>query len=225
MRIRSRTFRRYSRRFYAGTPSPRSVCTRRRHISHNTGRNHLAGVSHRVTKSDVYEGFFIPAGSTVIPNVWYAPSCTSSVRCCFQQMGFPGECCATPTSSPSPIGLTPKGGLLRAFPHFPARRLALERGFVPECYLRAEASGRIWLGYWPRSTSHLRRTVFQRGYTPRGSYRASTTKGLDLPHPRWLTERRWQVCETVPVLYTTTFRSGSFVGARHRDRIVEFVAL
>ncbi|KAH9983872.1 cytochrome P450, partial [Russula vinacea] len=28
------------------------------------------GVSHKVIKSDVYEGHFIPAGSTVIPNVW-----------------------------------------------------------------------------------------------------------------------------------------------------------
>ncbi|KAH9983875.1 cytochrome P450 [Russula vinacea] len=27
-------------------------------------------VSHKVIKSDVYEGYFIPAGSTVIPNVW-----------------------------------------------------------------------------------------------------------------------------------------------------------
>jgi hypothetical protein len=42
---------------------------------------------------------------------------------------------------------------------------------------------------------------------------------------KWLTECRWQVRETVPVLYTTAFGSGSFVGTRHRDRIVEFVAL
>ncbi|KAI0279444.1 cytochrome P450 [Russula aff. rugulosa BPL654] len=28
------------------------------------------GLSHRVTKSDVYEGYYIPAGSILIPNVW-----------------------------------------------------------------------------------------------------------------------------------------------------------
>jgi len=27
-------------------------------------------VTHRVTQSDIYEGYFIPAGSIVIPNVW-----------------------------------------------------------------------------------------------------------------------------------------------------------
>ena len=33
----------------------------------------LTGIFHKVTMSDVYEGHFIPAGSTVIPNVWYVP--------------------------------------------------------------------------------------------------------------------------------------------------------
>ena len=30
------------------------------------------GGPHRVTTSDVYEGYYIPAGSTIIPNAWYA---------------------------------------------------------------------------------------------------------------------------------------------------------
>ena len=32
----------------------------------------LTGGPHRVTASDVYEGYYIPAGSTIIPNAWYA---------------------------------------------------------------------------------------------------------------------------------------------------------
>ena len=33
---------------------------------------YCTGVFHKAIKSDVYEGHFIPAGSIVIPNVWYA---------------------------------------------------------------------------------------------------------------------------------------------------------
>ncbi|KAH9056871.1 cytochrome P450 [Lactarius vividus] len=33
-------------------------------------RWHPVAVPHKVTKSDVYEGYCIPAGSTIIPNVW-----------------------------------------------------------------------------------------------------------------------------------------------------------
>ena len=36
------------------------------------------GVPHKVTESDIYEGYYIPAGSTIIPNAWYA-----SYRCLF----------------------------------------------------------------------------------------------------------------------------------------------
>ena len=32
----------------------------------------LSGVPRRVTESDVYEGYYIPAGSTIIPNAWCA---------------------------------------------------------------------------------------------------------------------------------------------------------
>ena len=38
----------------------------------------LTGVPHKVTESDIYEGYYIPAGSTIIPNAWYA-----SYRCLF----------------------------------------------------------------------------------------------------------------------------------------------
>jgi hypothetical protein len=44
----------------------------------NTNTTAHPGVAHRVTQSDVYEGYFIPAGSIIIPNVWCAPSCASS---------------------------------------------------------------------------------------------------------------------------------------------------
>ena len=30
----------------------------------------LAGGQHRVTEDDVYEGYYIPAGSIIIPNAW-----------------------------------------------------------------------------------------------------------------------------------------------------------
>jgi cytochrome P450 len=30
----------------------------------------FTAVSHRVTESDTYEGYYIPAGSTIIPNAW-----------------------------------------------------------------------------------------------------------------------------------------------------------
>ena len=32
----------------------------------------LTGIPHKVTESDVYEGYYIPAGSTIIANAWYA---------------------------------------------------------------------------------------------------------------------------------------------------------
>ena len=32
-----------------------------------------SGIPHRVTKGDMYKGYFIPAGSIVIGNAWYAP--------------------------------------------------------------------------------------------------------------------------------------------------------
>ncbi len=44
---------------------------------HQPNETALTGLSHRVTKSDVYEGYYIPAGSIVIPNVWYATLPTS----------------------------------------------------------------------------------------------------------------------------------------------------
>ena len=42
-----------------------------------TPPHYFAGVAHRATKSDIYEGHFIPTGSMIIPNVWYVPPCTS----------------------------------------------------------------------------------------------------------------------------------------------------
>jgi len=30
----------------------------------------LTAVPHRVVESDVYDGYYIPVGSTIIPNVW-----------------------------------------------------------------------------------------------------------------------------------------------------------
>lgn len=30
------------------------------------------GVAHSVTEDDVYEGYLIPKGTTVLPNIWYA---------------------------------------------------------------------------------------------------------------------------------------------------------
>jgi hypothetical protein len=32
--------------------------------------DYVTGVPHRVTESDVYDGYYIPAGSTIIPNAW-----------------------------------------------------------------------------------------------------------------------------------------------------------
>ena len=41
----------------------------------------LTGGQHRVTVDDVYEGYYIPAGSIIIPNVWYAShSCPFPMR-------------------------------------------------------------------------------------------------------------------------------------------------
>lgn len=31
------------------------------------------GVTHRLMEDDVYEGYFIPAGTAVVSNIWYAP--------------------------------------------------------------------------------------------------------------------------------------------------------
>jgi len=64
------TFRPCSRRFYAGTQSPRLVCLFSS-CAHDTNKAVIIGVYHRVTQNDVYDGYFIPAGSTVIPDVWY----------------------------------------------------------------------------------------------------------------------------------------------------------
>jgi hypothetical protein len=33
-------------------------------------RHYLAAVPHRCTSDDVYNGYYIPAGATLIPNVW-----------------------------------------------------------------------------------------------------------------------------------------------------------
>jgi len=63
-------FRPCSRRFYTGTRSPHSVCPFH-HIPVTPKRlAYFVGIYHRVTQNDVYEGYFIPGGSTVIPNVW-----------------------------------------------------------------------------------------------------------------------------------------------------------
>ncbi len=35
-----------------------------------TGSIILTAVPHRAMKSDVYDGYYIPAGSTIIGNVW-----------------------------------------------------------------------------------------------------------------------------------------------------------
>ncbi|KAH9976039.1 hypothetical protein BJV74DRAFT_173249 [Russula compacta] len=61
--------------------------------------------------------------------------------------------------------------------------------------LRARASGRLSLGYWPRSRLHRRRMVRQRRRLPRGSYR---------------------MCEAVPVLHSSTLEGGGFVGTQQR---------
>ena len=42
---------------------------------------HYLGIPHRLTSDDSYEGFFLPAGSTVIANAWYAFSI--SLPCLF----------------------------------------------------------------------------------------------------------------------------------------------
>ena len=39
-----------------------------------TKLDYLTGIPHRVTKSDIYEGHVIPAGSIVIPILWYVSS-------------------------------------------------------------------------------------------------------------------------------------------------------
>jgi Cytochrome P450 len=46
---------------------------------------HYLGIPHRLTSDDVYEGSFLPAGSTVFANAWYAfsisPSCLFLSSC------------------------------------------------------------------------------------------------------------------------------------------------
>ncbi|KAI9441768.1 cytochrome P450 [Lactarius indigo] len=76
------------------------------------------GIPHRVTKGDIYEGYFIPAGSIVIGNGWYA-----SLLSLFSEGSI---------STSTPIFVT----ILRAIMHDPAifpehNRFQPERWLVP----------------------------------------------------------------------------------------------
>jgi len=148
--------------------TPLSMCLSSCPVAQH-GPHKLAGLSHRVTQSDVYEGHFIPAGSTVIPNVWYVPPYSLTL---FSTDGFAGECFTTRKSSPSPIDSTRSVGFPRACPHSQTRPSVSGHGCVPVVSSLAGASGRIWLEYWLHSILRLRRTVLRREYTHQGSYRA-----------------------------------------------------
>ena len=55
-------------------------------------RSRSSGTPHRLMEDDVYEGWFIPAGTTVIDNPWYvARFCEliSDVRLRIEQVGAP----------------------------------------------------------------------------------------------------------------------------------------
>ena len=36
-------------------------------------------IPHRASEDDVYEGYTIPGGSFIMPNLWYASSCSSFI--------------------------------------------------------------------------------------------------------------------------------------------------
>jgi cytochrome P450 len=38
-----------------------------------------SGIRHRVTEDDIYEGYFIPKGTTIISNIWYVFQDTSPI--------------------------------------------------------------------------------------------------------------------------------------------------
>lgn len=160
------------RRFCAGTPLLRSACTLGLHAPvRNATERDCTGLSHRVTKSDTYEGYYIPAGSILIPNVWYDPlpphvhhiyRSSSTRRCQPDVSVFSGECYTIQTSSPSPTGLTQNVGSLRQCLPTQSRHSDSERGCVPVVSSPAGACGRPSLVYWLRSRLCLRRKVLQR---------------------------------------------------------------
>ena len=66
----------------------------------------LTGGPHKVTVSDVYEGYYIPAGSIIIPNAWYAPLQLSFPRT-FNHDDFQGNdarSCGVRGTRPVPSG-------------------------------------------------------------------------------------------------------------------------
>jgi cytochrome P450 len=134
-----------------------------------TPLHYLAGVAHRATKSDVYEGHFIPAGSMIIPNVWFVPPYTSElfIQCPFSAMVSKGML-HDPEIFPAPDRFYPERWFSKSVPAFPTQAFGLGCVCVPVNSLLAGASGRIWLGCWLRSISHLRRTGPQRKNTHRG---------------------------------------------------------
>src|SRR5579863_3972503 len=99
-------------------------------MSHKYRPHYLVAAAHRVTKSDVYEGHFIPAGSMIIPNVWYASPRTSFVWCLFSPIVLRGML-HDPEIFPEPERFYPERWFSKNVPAFPIQAFGFGARLCP----------------------------------------------------------------------------------------------
>jgi hypothetical protein len=54
------------------------------------------GVPHRLTEDNIYNGYFIPAGSLVFANIWYGETSSVPLLCSQRASGNQGRSCMIP---------------------------------------------------------------------------------------------------------------------------------
>ena len=99
------------------------------------------GIPHRVTKGDAYEGYFIPAGSIVIGNAWFASPFWRGQPQPKLHFSILRAMLHDPTAFPEPSRFNPERWLAPGAPLFPEAAFGFGRR---ECAGRFMARESVW---------------------------------------------------------------------------------
>jgi hypothetical protein len=104
---------------------------------------YASGIPHRVTKADIYEGYFIPAGSMVIGNAWLALLFldASTVTSTPFPLSILRAMLRDPTIFPEPSRFNPERWLAPGAPAFPDAAFGFGRRECPGRFMARET---VW---------------------------------------------------------------------------------
>ena len=98
----------------------------------------VSGIPHRVTKDDIYEGYFIPAGSIVVGNAWSALLVCMHHRLVTLNPNSLRAILRDPVTFPEPSRFKPERWLAPDAPALPDAAFGFGRRACPGCFMARE---------------------------------------------------------------------------------------